>query len=233
MTAQKFVVPAQKQSTDIAEQEALFGNGQSYLPRISLMYGLSKLVSDGKMPPDKYAFEQGDTLKNLGSSFAALVIACRYAARWSNEDDEFCQIITQQPAKRQTFLDVIAKADAEKAAREDSTCSYGPDYLLWLPEIGKFATFGLFSPSARNQKEGFRAGLPDGQTTVSMTVGTKPITTKGKKPRTYLVPICFESNVPVTNFPTEEAYTAAIAQFLQERDDSEEKAEEPATDRET
>jgi hypothetical protein len=57
----------------------------------------------------------------------------------------------------------------EKSAEQDSGCMYGPEFLVYIPQIKEFATFFCGSKSARRESPTIKALL------------TKPATLKSKK----------------------------------------------------
>jgi hypothetical protein len=71
---------------------------------------------------------------------------------------------------------------------------YGPQYLLWVPSIGKFATYFMGTPTARNESRSLTSNLRK-----PVTLSSRSITSKarpGKKSYTWQGPQILMCNTP-------------------------------------
>lgn len=135
----EFQVPAHVDKKAFAE----VAGGGDYFPRIQLMGNQSKLVQDEKMKKGEYALiERKDSFLNLGDSVDCLVIAwLPKALEISGEEIKAVYDHTDSEFQR------IKKA----SATPNSGCMFGPEFLLYIPSVQKYATFHMASASARNE----------------------------------------------------------------------------------
>lgn len=116
--------------------------GSDYLCRLQLQGKASALFGAGKIERFHYAYIiTKEKFLDLGKSVNILPICWRPLALDMN---------TPIPIQ---FFDVKSAGFKETAARADaggdSKCTYGPDFLVWIPEIEKFASLHLGSKTAR------------------------------------------------------------------------------------
>lgn len=112
-----------------------------FLPYVTLMGGSTLPVKRGQFPIGHFALHQGKTLVDLGVEFPALVVAWRPKAMIYKP-----QTLAYYDTKSKAFQDIQATADVK-----DSGKGYGPDFLLWLPANGLFATYFLGNKTGRNE----------------------------------------------------------------------------------
>lgn len=117
----------------------------SFMPRIQLMSGMSGLVTEGKMNVGKYAFIRGkEDFIDFQEGFICVPLTHRFAAmRFANSggNEKFECYYDPNSAE---FKQV--QADSEQP---NSGCSYGPQFLLWVPQVREYATYLFGSKSAR------------------------------------------------------------------------------------
>jgi hypothetical protein len=117
---------------DDATHERMSGSG--FLPRVHLMTSTNRLVQTGKTKMGNYCLVKGkDALtKDFGPAFNCLVIT------WRPKAMDF----SGQKAKafynptKQGFKDVEVQAD-----KRVKKFMYGPEYLVYIPELDTLASF--------------------------------------------------------------------------------------------
>lgn len=112
-----------------------------YLCRLALCGSASTLFKKNKIPKGHYAYiTSKDDFIDLGLSVDVMPIGWRPKAIDMSND---------MPV---SFYDVASqgfKDTCEKSKVSDSNCTYGPEYLVWIPQIKKFATLHYSSKTAR------------------------------------------------------------------------------------
>ena len=128
----------------------------SFIARISLCSGSSNLVTDGKMGVGKFAFIRGkDDFVDLGETFSCIPLTYRFAAMRFGTDT--VQAV-YDPASEE-FKAIQAESEGP-----DSGCAYGPQFLLWVPQLKEFATYLFGSKSARPESRRVNLLLNKGAT---------------------------------------------------------------------
>lgn len=140
------------QSTAIFDQMVK----SAFMGRVQLCGGSSALAIEGKIAIGKFAFvRRKDDFIDFGDTFNCVPLSWRFAAlRFGAEtteayydpnSDEFKQI----------------QIDSEES---DSKCAYGPQFLIWVPQIKEFATYLFGSKSARPEARKLNPMLNKGAT---------------------------------------------------------------------
>ena len=120
---------------------SLASGGASFLPRIQIMQASAEKVKEGKVAMGVFAFFEGtDTIIDLGKVFVAVPVAYRSKAMDFSADTP----LAFHDAKSEQFASIRKRADAKEQG-----CAYGIEWLLWVPELNKFATFFCGSPTTR------------------------------------------------------------------------------------
>ena len=138
--------------------------GNKYLGYIQLLSSSAKPVKSGKAPMGQYGYFAGSEFKQaLGDTFVCVIVAIRKTAMRFGDTPE-------------TFHDPSSEAykeiEAIAARGGMSGCSEGPEYLCYIPSIGKWAHYlfgnashkrsaGLINEALVTDLEG--NDLPDGQ----------------------------------------------------------------------
>jgi len=113
----------------------------NYLPRLQLMTAASDIVKKGDFPSNHYALVTGGNMLDLGKTVDCKIIAMRYKAMSLGEDT----LVSFDPAEK-LFEEIMARAS------QDGTGNmYGPEFLVYIPDSNKFATFFMASKTARNE----------------------------------------------------------------------------------
>lgn len=148
-------------------------SGGKWLPRLQLFGGNSDAAKEGKIQMGSYGLVTSkDQLTPLGTEVDVLVLSWRPKAMSVGGED----IITEYNPQSANFKALVAKAD-----EPDSGCMYGPEFLLWIPTVRKYATFMMGSKSSRREAPNLRAIL-DGQKDGKIPAATLKVTLiAGKK----------------------------------------------------
>lgn len=153
------------------QSDDVFGDlakGSDYLCRIQMCSNKSKLVALNKIQRLHYAYiVNKDTFTDLGTELDVWPITWRPLALDMNGD---VPIKAYQP-KSQIFMDIAACSEGE-----NSGCTYGPEFMVWVPAIRKFASIHWGSISARIEAPNFKKKMDDGK---AVTLTAK--TVEGKK----------------------------------------------------
>lgn len=119
----------------------------TYMPYIQLMGSGSNAVKERKISVGNFALCRGkDDFDDLGEE--ALVVVCNYRARAMEFGDSGVQ--SYYDPENTEFQRI-----KEVALGSGGDCSYGLEYLLWLPEQGVFATYFGGNATARKRVEDF------------------------------------------------------------------------------
>ena len=134
---------------------AVMGGGGDFMPRIQLMTASNPEVKQGKFKGINHmALVEGEALTDLGEGVDALVLQVRPLAIDKNgllANGEtgiiFCNDAKLDGTGKPTGL---YKKIMDKSLIKDSGAFYGPEFLLYIPQIKKYATFLMGSKTARN-----------------------------------------------------------------------------------
>lgn len=118
-----------------------------YLCRIQLQGSNSKLVKLKKIECGHYAYIiKKDNFIDLGESVDVYPVMWRPMAMDMNGDTP----IRIFDVKSQLFKEI-----SERSFGTNSMCTFGPDFLVWLPEIRKFGSLHFGSKTARQDAPAF------------------------------------------------------------------------------
>jgi len=124
-----------KHSNEKALKEVSSSGG--FLPYIQVMGSMSGAVKEGKFPMGKFALVDGKVLIDLGKEFNALLIAWRSKA------------MTYQPDVTSVYDVTSPEFQAIKA--KDINAAFGAEYLVWLPDHERLATFFFGNATGRTE----------------------------------------------------------------------------------
>ncbi len=133
-------LPISKYGDDVF---AAVSSSTSFLPRLMLYGANSDLVKEEKVQVGYSLVEGKDTIIYMGREIEVFNLAFRPKALDMSGDP----IVANHNHTSPGFKAIAYKADNEK----NSKCVYGPEYLVWLPELEKFATFLMGSKTARRE----------------------------------------------------------------------------------
>ena len=188
-------------------------SSRNYLPRVQLMGSSSDIVKQGDFPVGSFALIKNKVHQDLGKEVIMLVLAWRPQATQFKPD-----VLNAYNPETDLFKKIKARADADS----QSSCGYGPNSLVWLPEYEETATFFLSNPTGRNEATNFLGYL--GKTCVvksELIVGKKH---KWHGPKTYP----YEADIKLPNF-ADQAFIDVKNEFCNPPEASREEAE--STDR--
>lgn len=186
-----------------------------FLPRLQLMTSNSKACKSEKVPVNQFALVQGEDYKVLGRNVDVLVIAMRTKAL-DISDEENIITIYDPKADEAGNPSGEFKRIMEKSENPESGCMFGPEFLIWVSGVGKFATFFLGSKSQRREAAAIR-GLLKQPCTLS------PAYIEGKKFQWY-VPRGTVCSTPISPMPTMEEVMKELESFLNPTESSVEHA---------
>jgi len=114
-----------------------------YLPRLQLFGSNSDAVKEGKMPLAHYGLVRSkDQIEDLGPVVELLPICWRSKAMRLDEGN----VVSVFNPEHSEFKKIMAESE-----EKDSRCLYGPEYLIWIPNLKVFATFLMGSKTARRE----------------------------------------------------------------------------------
>jgi hypothetical protein len=114
----------------------------TYLPRIQIMGSSSNIVKEGKFPIGDVALISGQNHESLGKSVNVLICGIRYKAMCFEPE-----VVSVYDTKDPMFAEFRDRADANS----QSGCMYGVEFLLFLTDTGRFATFFCGNVSLRRE----------------------------------------------------------------------------------
>jgi hypothetical protein len=128
---------------DLAE----IANSDRYLPRIELFGSQKKMVKQKKFPEAHYGLVTGkEEVEDLGETFNCIPYQVRAKAMDFREKEKITTIFNKDDDK---FKEIAAVAN-DKSFKGKSGCSYGAEFLIWLPDQECFTAFFLNTPTLRN-----------------------------------------------------------------------------------
>jgi hypothetical protein len=135
-------------------------------PRLQLFGGNSDMVKEGKIPIAHYGLVTGkDDIKDLGDEVDLIPVRMRFkAVRIGGEEGA----VNYFDPKSEEFKKIVSDSETQ-----NSGCMYGPEFLVWLPDDQKFATYFLNSASARREAPALRGLINQAATLKAKLVKTK------------------------------------------------------------
>lgn len=214
-------LPVSSPKTDLTK----YGGEMEFLPRIQLVTK-GKYVDKGKISPGHYGVPEGeDDITDLGESIDVLPLAVRDKALDTTEDPPLAVF----DADDAVFQDI-----AKRAGEKDSGCMFGPSFLVFERNTGKFYEFFCGNKSARMEAGKFSSYLPvSDEQAAAFNIKAQPpqpLTLCAKyieRPRySWHAPKVTKCSTPFTNLPPIERIVDEITKFLNPKASDVEKAEE-------
>jgi len=135
-----------------------------YLPRLQLASANSDLVTDEVVPANDFALVYDkSTADSLGKEVDCIMLDYRAKALDTGSDEPVSVFDRSHPE----FERIKKQSDIK-----DSGCMFGPEFLVYIPSVEKFATFFCCSKSLRREARRFRDSMK------------RPITLFGRKVET-------------------------------------------------
>ena len=189
---------------------------QKYLPRLKLMTAASKQCKDGDFPINMFALIRDQDHQEVGASLDGFVCAWRPKAL----DMSGSEVITVYDLKK----DSDGKPTGEylriqlKSEEKDSMCMVGPEFLVWIPEVGVFATYFMGSKTARRESKNVK-----GRMHMAVTLTSQKIETKSGY--TYFSDKCTACSQPLTE-PDQDKFAEVLKDFNNPQVEEVERVEE-------
>lgn len=195
-----------KSDADIFDEFVTSGD---YLPRIQLMTGNSGLVQEGKASVGEYVYiTSKDDFVCLGKEIDILVCSMRLKAMQTGDDS----VVSVYDVEDPNFAKIRAQSNVK-----DSGCMCGPEFLLWIASIQKFATFYMSSKTARRVAKTVRSYIDEITNTPGpATLKSTLIETKKYK---WHAPVITNCSTPFNN-PDQETFVSMLDKFLNPADES-------------
>lgn len=185
---------------------AMLSGGSTFLPKMKVCQNQTKEFTK-KLPvsrpamPGNFLVGFGDSLKNLGDSFLAVVGPYRSHALYLVDNEVECESFDMQSAD---FKMIEKKA---KGAKVDGHAPmYGLDFLFWLPEVQQFGVY-FFCKTARENAKPLLVCGPGRLVTVKAEL------TETKKHSWYKPVIHDPRSADGATAPTGEALAEALEAF--------------------
>jgi len=166
--------------------------GKGVFSRVQLMTNKSDLVTTGEFPMNHFALVGvGNSVEDdLGKTLE--VIVCGLRAKAMRIGDPMIIVFEVKHLE-------FAKIQAESTL-QDSGCMFGPEFLVYIPSVEKFATLFFNSKSMRREAPNMRKRLGKGA-----LLQSKLIETARFKWTTTIVKPCTAPLTPPDPEPLEEA----------------------------
>lgn len=114
----------------------------SYLPRLQLFDSNSNDVKKGNIPISHYGLKNANTLIDLGGEVELFVCSMRLKALDLRNDEVKSFFNPAMPE----FLTIRGQSEFQ-----NSNCLCGPEFLVYIPRVKKFATFFMSSKTMRRE----------------------------------------------------------------------------------
>ena len=189
-----------------------------FLPYINLAQSTSKITQgkDPKAKPGDLTIASGQNIDVLGEYFDCLVLAMRFKAVEIVGDDTFNFYDRKSPEFNRV------KEMAEQGGMNGNMC--GPEFLLYLTDSARFATFFLSSPTLKQSGEDFLAAMEH-----QRHLKVKNNFIEGKKHNWWGLELKLNPVKP-TNEPSESELVAEITNFKNPKSTDAEKSDDSSSD---
>lgn len=144
--------------------------GSGFMPSLRLMTSMSNVVKQGKFPMNHFALASGGDPIDLGKEVDLIVLSWRPKALDMSDESN---IISIYDIEDPMWKDIVLRS-----SEADSHCSFGPEYLVYIPSQKAYATFHCGSKTARNEAKNIHNYLPQDGAIQSATFGSYLIETK-------------------------------------------------------
>lgn len=145
-------LPTGKYSEMAAWDEVV--TSSSFLPYVQLYGGNSDPVKEGKIAIGNHGLRVAkDQIEDLGKQFDCFAYSWRFKAmRIITGGDVFSYF----NPKSEEFQKVVADSETS-----DSGCMYGPEFLIWIPQLSRFATYFFSSKTARRESPNMKVRMEE------------------------------------------------------------------------
>ena len=143
------------EASEETEMAKMMGSSGKFLPRLQFMTANSKLCKEGNFPINNFALVSGSDYTDLGKTVDVILLGSRPKALDINiplscykpnldDDGNFTG----------DFKEIAERADAKEAGN-----MWGPEFLLYLPGLKKYATFFMSTITMRYEAPKVQAQL--------------------------------------------------------------------------
>lgn len=150
-----------------------------WLPYIQLMGSSSEKVKAGQFPMGHFALSENQTNLDLGAEFDCVVIAWRPKAMCFND------MTTHFDPDSDMF-----KAYEEKAKEKNSGYGAGAEFLLWIPQVMRLATYFMANKGGKREAPNVRSFIGQG-----MTLKAEFVPSTKRNPHSFHAPKAFACNL--------------------------------------
>lgn len=138
--------------------------GGAYLPSLRLMTSSSDKCKSGDFPINRYAIIEGGNYIECDKEVDVLVLDWHPKALDMSVAGE---VTAAYDTETELFKDIQTRSDIP-----NSKCMFGPEYLVYIPSKGKYATFHLGSKSSRREARSMQSLLEKAATLKSKLIET-------------------------------------------------------------
>jgi hypothetical protein len=182
--------------------------GSSFLPYMQLYSNACELVKQGGFQMNHYGLAKGkDDVVDLGKEIDIVVLERRFKAM----DLRNGGVLSYYTYASDQFQAVMAVVDSKEA---NSRCMYGPEFLIWIPSVGEFATFYMQSISAKNEAPKVwaqRYAVSNGMVTMKSKYVPRPT-------NSFQAIVCIASSMQPESLPTQEEFDDIVKKFKNPKD---------------
>lgn len=184
----------------------------NFLARLQLFSGRSDAVGEGRIKVNHWGLVDDDDIIDLDDKITIGILAGRHKAIDTGDDFQ-----CSHDPDSDLFKDLV-----ERSAVSNSGCMYGPEFLVYLPMVSKFATLFMGSKTARREAKKFRPLMNKPAYLKSKLISTPKYKWQGP----VILP-CDEA----FDLPPMEEVQAEIAKFLNPPKNETEVADDTGRDR--
>lgn len=220
-------------STQLGSDDSFddLAKGAEFLPRMQL-YTKGKAIDTGKIKPGHYGIPDGDDITDLGDTIDVIVLARRPKAIDMSDADA---IIVTYDSESAEF-----KRIAATSLEKESSCMYGPSFLVIERKSNRFLEFFCGAKSTRSEAKKIYPFLPLTEADIKARGltdqephGPLPMTLKSKHVEkgkwSWHVPVVTKCSLAFTKLPPTAKIIAEITKFVNPKADDTEKVQEPET----
>lgn len=184
--------------------------GFNFLGRLQMFQGQSEQIVNGNIENGSFAYV---TAKGIEVKYGKELQFMPLAWRWKAMDMSGAKPLAWhheagiEEFTKPEFIDI-----QQRAKGQNSSCSWGPDYLIWLPNPGVFATFLCGSPTFRNSSGDIKALM--GRVG---TIKSEPLSGIDKVTKKKFFWFGYKMSIfsgSMENTPTQEAYEVEYQKFI-------------------
>ena len=187
-----------------------------FLPYIQLVNAMSEQAQSGKIQAGRFCLMLSkDNVVDLGTQFVGLYVSVRPKAMQFKPEVKSCY----------NPRDPLFQELKVKAEQGGNNCAWGPEFLVWLPEVEKFASYFLGNASGRNEGGNLVGPLQQQGFFAASQIATTMKNGKGR----WFGPRTEPYTLPLANVPTPEILKSELEKFASPPDSE----KEPVTGGET